>query len=165
MENIKKCVFAGTFDPPTVGHQKIIAQCLKLFDEVVVAVLENTGKNCLFSVDERLALLKKLFLSEKNVKVISFDGAVVDLLEEEHTPFYVRGIRNTIDFEYENQNFFANKKLKDDIITIYIPAEQDALQISSTLVRNSAHFKKQFREYIPEEIAEDIYALFDKKSK
>jgi pantetheine-phosphate adenylyltransferase len=165
MDNKKKCVFAGTFDPPTVGHQKIIDQCLKLFDEVVVAVLENTGKNCVFTVEERLGLLKKLFCGNTNVKVISFDGAVVDLLEEEGTPYYVRGIRNTIDFEYENQNFFANKKLKDDIVTIYIPAEQDALQISSTLVRNSAHFKKQYKDYIPKAIAEDIYALFDKKSK
>jgi pantetheine-phosphate adenylyltransferase len=156
-------VFAGTFDPPTSGHQKIISQCLKIFDEVVVAVLENTGKSCTFTVDERLVLLKKLYRDNQNVKVVAFAGAVVDLLERENTPFYVRGIRNTIDFEYENQNSFANKKLKDDIITIYIPAEQDALQISSTLVRNSAHFKKEYGEYIPKEIAEDIYKLFDEK--
>jgi pantetheine-phosphate adenylyltransferase len=110
-----------------------------------------------------LALLKKLYRDNQNVKVVAFAGAVVDLLERENTPFYVRGIRNTIDFEYENQNSFANKKLKDDIITIYIPAEQDALQISSTLVRNSAHFKKEYGEYIPKEIAEDIYKLFDEK--
>jgi pantetheine-phosphate adenylyltransferase len=130
-----------------------------------VAILENTGKTTFFSLEERLALLNKLYKNNKNVRVRSFDGAAVDLLEEENTPFYVRGIRNTIDFEYENQNAFANKKLKSDIITIYIPAEQSALQISSTLVRNSAHFKKEFKDYIPTEIADDIFSLFDKKIK
>jgi pantetheine-phosphate adenylyltransferase len=162
---MKKCVFAGTFDPPTIGHEKIIDDCQKIFDEVVVAILENTGKTTFFSLEERLFLLNKLYKDNKNVKVRSFSGAAVDLLEEEGTQFYVRGIRNTIDFEYENQNAFANKKLKDDIITIYIPAEQSALQISSTLVRNSAHFKKEFKDYIPKEIADDIFSLFDKKIK
>jgi pantetheine-phosphate adenylyltransferase len=160
---MKKCVFAGTFDPPTIGHDKIITDCTKIFDEVVVAILENTGKKTLFTLEERLYLLNKLYGGNTNIKVRKFDGAVVDLLNEEGTPFYVRGIRNTIDFEYENQNAFANKKLKDDIITIYIPAEQGELQISSTLVRNSAHFKKDYKDYIPAVIAEDIYAMFDKK--
>jgi pantetheine-phosphate adenylyltransferase len=160
---MKKCVFAGTFDPPTCGHEKVILNCLKLFDEVVVAVLENTGKSCVLTVDERLNLLKKLFKDEKGVRVISFNGAVVDLLEKENTPFYVRGIRNTIDFEYENQNFFANKKLKDDIITIYMPAEQDMLQVSSTLVRNSVHFKKDYSYCVPASIADDIKNIMEKK--
>jgi pantetheine-phosphate adenylyltransferase len=160
---MKKCVFAGTFDPPTTGHEKIIADCQKIFDEVVVAILENTNKKTLFSLDERLWLLNKLYSGNKQIKVRAFGGAVVDLLEEEGTPFYVRGIRNTIDFEYENQNAFANKKLKDDIVTIYIPAEQGELQVSSTLVRNSAHFKKDYKDYLPTAIAEDIYRMFDEK--
>jgi pantetheine-phosphate adenylyltransferase len=160
---MKKCVFAGTFDPPTIGHESVVNDCLKIFDSVVVAILENTQKHTLLTLDERLALLNKLFCGNPNVKVISFSGAVVDLLERENTPFYVRGIRNTIDFEYENSNTFANKKLKSDIVTIYIPAEQDKLQISSTLVRNSAHFKKNYGEYLPQKISADILALLDKK--
>lgn len=161
---MKKCVFAGTFDPPTVGHERIVTDCLKLFDAVVVAVLENTDKRCLFTVEERLDLLNKMFCGETRVKVLSFSGAVVDLLERENTPFYVRGVRNTVDFEYENQNFFANKKLKKDIITLYMPAEQNALQVSSTLVRNSAHFNKDYGDYIPEKIREDVTRLFRKKT-
>ncbi len=161
---MKKCVFAGTFDPPTTGHKRIVADCLKIFDEVVVAVMVNTDKVPLFTEEERVSLLKKTLKGFKGVKITVFEGAVVDLLEVEKTPFYVRGVRNTIDFEYENQNFFANKKLKNDIVTIYLPAEQDSLQISSTLVRNSVKFKKDYLQYIPEEIREDILLMLENKN-
>lgn len=161
---MKKCVFAGTFDPPTTGHKRIVADCLKIFDEVVVAVMVNTDKVPLFTEEERVSLLKKTLKGFKGVKITVFKGAVVDLLEVEKTPFYVRGVRNTIDFEYENQNFFANKKLKNDIVTIYLPAEQDSLQISSTLVRNSVKFKKDYLQYIPEEIREDILLMLENKN-
>ena len=160
---MKKCVFAGTFDPPTKGHKKIVFDSLKIFDEVVVAILINPEKRTLFSVEERERLLQKLFEGEKRVKVISFDGAVVDLLERENTPFYVRGVRNTIDFEYENSNFFANKKLKGDIVTIYLPAAQEELHISSSLVRNSVKFKKDFADLIPKEIHGEINKLLKDK--
>ena len=153
---MKKCVFSGTFDPPTTGHKKVIESCLKLFDEVVVAVMVNTGKTPLLSAENRKFLLEKLFKDEKRVRVEIFSGAAVDLLERENTPFYVRGVRNTIDFEYENANFFANKKLKKDIITLYIPAEQDCLQISSTLVKNSVKFNKEYKDYVPAEIIGDF---------
>ena len=153
---MKKCVFSGTFDPPTTGHKKVIETCLALFDEVVVAVMINTCKTPLLSEDQRKFLLEKLFENEKRVRVEIFGGAAVDILEKENTPFYVRGVRNTIDFEYENANFFANKKLKKDIITLYVPAEQDSLQISSTLVKNSVKFKKAYADYVPAEILKDL---------
>lgn len=163
---MKKCVFAGSFDPPTTGHKQVVENCLKIFDEVVVALLINPDKTALFTADERTALLKKLFANEKKVRVVKYGGAAVDLLEEENTPFYVRGVRNAIDFDYENMNFFANKKLKKDIVTIYFPAGQDSLHVSSSLVRNSYKFKKNFSEYIPEEILKDIEKLLkDKEDK
>ena len=161
---MKKCVFAGTFDPPTTGHKSVVSDCLKIFDEVVVAVMLNTSKTPLFSVEERTNLLKKLFKDEKRVNVISFEGAAVDLLDKENTPFYVRGVRNTIDFEYETADYFASKKLKKDLVEIYIPAEQDNLHISSTLVKNSIKFNKDFKEYIPEEILPDIEKLLKGKN-
>lgn len=161
---MKKCVFAGTFDPPTTGHKTVVDNCLKIFDEVVVAVLVNTAKRPMFTVEERLALLRKLYGGNPAVKILCFEGAAVDLLERENTPFYVRGVRNTVDFEYENQNYFANKKLKNDIVTIYIPAEQDQLQVSSTLVKNSVLFEKDFSFYVPQEIYGDIIELLEKKT-
>ena len=160
----RKCVFAGTFDPPTTGHEKVVKNCLKMFDEVVVAVMINPDKTPYLSEKERVSLLKTLFSGEKRVKIRSFCGAAVDLLEEENTPFYVRGIRNTVDFEYENANFFANKKLKGDIVTVYLPAEQQDLHISSSLVRNSVKFKKDYSEYVPEKIREELSQILESKN-
>lgn len=162
MTEKKKCVFAGTFDPPTTGHKKIVDDCLEIFDEVVVAVMVNAQKSPLLTEEERASLLKKLF-ENKRVKVRIFEGAAVDILEEENTPFYVRGVRNTVDFEYENADYFASKKLKKDMIVIYIPAEQENLHISSTLVKNSIKFNKDFADYIPEEIRDDLLKILKTK--
>lgn len=162
MTEKKKCVFAGTFDPPTTGHKKIVDDCLEIFDEVVVAVMVNAQKSPLLTEEERASLLRKLF-ENKRVKVRIFEGAAVDILEEENTPFYVRGVRNTVDFEYENADYFASKKLKKDMIVIYIPAEQENLHISSTLVKNSIKFNKDFADYIPEEIRDDLLKILKTK--
>lgn len=161
---MKKCIFAGTFDPPTVGHEEVVENSIKIFDEVIVAVMVNPQKQSLFTVEERVELLKELFKDNPAVKVISFDGAIADLLERENTPFYVRGVRDAIDFEYENRNFFASKKLNKDIITIYIPASQEKLHVSSTLVKNSIHFKKDIKPLVPAKIADKIYALLEEKN-
>lgn len=161
---MKTCVFAGTFDPPTVGHKEIVKKALEIFDGVTVALMINTDKTCLFTEEERLTLLRELFGAEKRVKVISFDGAVVDLLKRENTPFYVRGVRDIIDFEYENRNHFASKKLMDGLITIYLPAEQESLHISSTLVRNSVKFNKEFYDYIPPEIQSSVRKFLEAKN-
>lgn len=161
---MKTCVFAGTFDPPTVGHKEIVEKALEIFDGVTVALMINTDKTCLFSEEQRLALLRELFGADKRVKVLSFDGAVVDLLKRENTPFYVRGVRDTIDFEYENRNHFASKKLMGGLITIYIPAEQESLHVSSTLVRNSVKFNKEFYDYIPSEIRQSVRKILEESN-
>ncbi len=158
---MKKCVFSGTFDPPTRGHKNVIETCLKIFDEVVVAFMVNPAKTPFFTTEQRLSLLGKLFKNQPRVKIRSFSGAAVDLLAEEDTVFYVRGLRNTVDFEYENADHFASKKLKNDIVTLYIPAEQDDLHISSSLVKNSVKFKKDYSNLIPEEIKEEFEKIIN----
>ena len=94
VEIMKKCVFAGSFDPFTVGHDDTVKKCLSLFDEVVVAVAENKNKLCLFSAEERREMIAAVFENEKRVRVLVWNRAIVDLLQKENTPFYVRGIRN-----------------------------------------------------------------------
>ena len=160
---MRKCVYAGSFDPPTSGHKDIIEKCLKIFDEVVVAIMVNPKKTPFLTVNERVYLIEKLYKNDSRVKVVAFEGAAVDLLEQEKTPFYVRGIRNTVDFEYENADMFASKKLKEDMITIYIPSEQNNLHISSSLARASVKFKKDCSELIPKEIYEDFLKITEKK--
>ena len=161
---MKKCVFAGTFDPPTSGHRAVVDTCLKIFDEVVVAVMVNTKKSPLLSEEQRKILLEKLFCGNPAVKVVIFEGAAVDLLKQENTVFYVRGVRSGIDFEYETADYYASKKLMPGLVELYIPAEQDKIQVSSTLVKNSIKFKKQLFDYVPEEIESDFLAMQEEKN-
>ena len=153
---MKKCVFAGTFDPFTVGHEDTVQKCLALFDEVVVALAENRQKRCMFSADAREEMIRAVFCGEPRVRVVRWDGVIVDLLKAEKTPFYVRGVRNTVDFEYENADFYASRDLDGTLITIYLPAEQKHLHISSTLVKNCIAFEKPYRAYVPAAVYERI---------
>ena len=85
-----------------------------------------------------------------------FEGTVAELLEKEETPFYVRGIRNTIDFEYENANYFATKKLNEEVVPLYLPCPQELLHVSSSMVKNSLKFATPISEYVTKEVEEYI---------
>ncbi len=161
---MKTCVFAGTFDPPTIGHKDVVEKALKIFDGVTVAVMLNPEKSCLFSEEERLGLLRELYKGEPRVKVRAFNGAAVDLLKEENTPFYVRGVRDCVDFEYENRIRFVSEMLMAELVTVYIPAEHGDLHVSSSLVRNCVKFEKDFMQYIPTEIRETVKKLSEAKN-
>ena len=151
----KKCVFSGTFDPPTLGHKAVIESALTIFDEVVVAIMLNPQKTPYFTNEERLEMLKLTCPSDR-VRVEFFDGTVAELLEKENTNVYVRGIRNTIDFEYENANYFATKKLKSDVVPVYLPCPQELLHVSSSIVKNSLRFGTPISEYVTKEVEDFI---------
>ena len=151
----KKCVFSGTFDPPTLGHKAEIESALTIFDEVVVAIMLNPQKTPYFTNEERLEMLKLTCPSDR-VRVEFFDGTVAELLEKENTNVYVRGIRNTIDFEYENANYFATKKLKSDVVPVYLPCPQELLHVSSSMVKNSLRFGTPISEYVTKEVEDFI---------
>ena len=153
---MKKCVFAGTFDPFTVGHEDTVNKCLELFDETVIAVARNQSKNCLFTADERAEMIRAVYEDEPRVKVIVWEGAVVDLLKAEGTRIYVRGVRNAVDFEYENDSFFASRDLDQEMITVYLPAEQKLTHVSSSLVKNCIAFQKPYQAYVPKAVYEFI---------
>ncbi len=160
MENkSKKCVFAGTFDPPTLGHKATVEDCLKLFDEVVIALLVNPQKQPYFSLEERMEMWRRMFPDQPRVKCIAFEGTVTALLEREDTPFYVRGIRNGVDLDFENTNFYASKKLKDDFVAVYLPCRQELLHVSSSMVRNSLRFGTPIDEYVTQEVKAYIQTL------
>jgi len=156
IENKKKCVFAGTFDPPTLGHQAMIEDCLKLFDEVVVAIMVNPKKQPYFSLQQRKEMLKLSFKNEIRLRIIEFQGTVAELLKKENTKIYVRGIRNGVDLDYENANFYASKKLDPDLITVYLPCRQELLHVSSSMVRNSLQFSTPIDEYVSKQVKEYI---------
>lgn len=156
---MKKCVYTGTFDPPTLGHQAVVQDCLKLFDEVVVGVLTNPAKNAYFNLEQRLEMLRLMFGEDKRIKIISFAGTAAELLQQEGTSVYVRGVRNTVDFEYENANYFATCKLDDNVTAVYLPCRQHLLHVSSSIVRNSLLFGTPIDEYVTKEVQEYIEKL------
>lgn len=160
---MRKCVFAGTFDPPTVGHKALIGDCLRLFDEVVVAVMVNPDKKPYFGEGEREEMLRLMFPDEPRMKIVFFSGVAVDLLKREKTNIYVRGIRNTVDFEYENANFYSSLKLDKDMIAVYLPCRQELLHISSSMVKNSLKFGTPIDEYVTKEVKAYILASEEKR--
>ena len=163
VENKKKCVFAGTFDPPTLGHQAMIEDCLKLFDEVVVAIMVNPKKQPYFSLEQRKEMLRLSFGNETRLRIVDFQGTVAELLEKENTKIYVRGIRNGVDLDYENANFYASKKLDSDLITVYLPCRQELLHVSSSMVRNSLQFSTPIDEYVSKKVKEYIEKLNERE--
>ena len=152
MKESKKCVFAGTFDPPTLGHKSMIETCAGLFDEVVVAVMLNPDKTPCFTVEERKDMLALDTEQLPSVRIVEFSGTVAELLAKENTKIYVRGIRNGIDLDYENANFYASRKLDKDITAVYIPCPQELLHVSSSLVRNSLKFGTPIDEYVSDKV-------------
>ena len=159
MNKARKCVFAGTFDPPTLGHKSMIKECLKLFDEVVVAILINPDKAPYFTVEQREEMLALDFEGESRLRILSFEGTVAELLKKENTSIYVRGIRNGVDLDYENANFYASKKLDKEITAVYLPCPQELLHVSSTMVRNSLKFGTPIEEYVSERVREYIQRI------
>ena len=149
---IKKCVFAGTFDPPTLGHKALIEECLKLFDEVVVAIMVNPQKQPYFTLEEREEMLALTMKNNPRVRIVSTTGTVAELLQKENTKFYARGIRNSIDLDYENANFYASKKLDPNLTAVYLPCPQELLHVSSSMVRNSLKFHTPIEEYVTKEV-------------
>ena len=162
---MKRCVFAGTFDPPTLGHKDIVLKCLELFDEVIVAILINPNKRPLFSEEARLDMLRKVFAAYKNVRVLAYDGLTVDLLKRENAKFYVRGIRNGTDYDYEAQLNYINMDMYKEMITVFLPTRQEFLHISSSLVKDALKFNKNVDKYIPEEIRGDLKKYMQEADK
>ena len=159
---IKKCVFAGTFDPPTLGHKALIEDCLQLFDEVVVAVLENPAKTPCFTLKQRKEMLALTVNNHPRVKIRSFCGTATELLQEEKTNIYVRGIRNGVDLDYENANLYASRKLDKNLLTVYLPCRQELLHVSSSIVRNSLRFSTPVDEYVTEEVKAYMQKAYEK---
>jgi pantetheine-phosphate adenylyltransferase len=127
-------VYSGTFDPLTLGHEDVIARACHLFDEVILAVAMAHHKKTRFSLDERIALAQAA-LAGKSVKVLPFDGLIVDFCRLQKACAIVRGIRNMTDFDYELQMAAMNRKMAPEVETVFLAPQADLQCISSTLVR------------------------------
>lgn len=159
---MKKCVFAGTFDPPTLGHKAVVDRAAKIFDEVIVALLVNPDKKPLFTEAERLELLKKTF-KNANVRVISSSKTAAELMKKTGADCYLRGIRNGTDFDYETANYYVSEKLCGEFIAMYVPCPQDLLHVSSTAVRALLKFGKSVDGYVADEAKPVLLKLYERK--
>ena len=149
MNSSKTVVYPGTFDPVTYGHIDLIKRASKIFDRVIVSVAHNKSKGVLFSVSERVSMLKEAVKELKNVEVDHFDGLVVNYVKKSGSRVMIRGLRMLSDFEYEFQMALTNRKLADDIETIFMMPHEDYSYISSKLIKEAASLGADVSSFLP----------------
>ncbi|MCM8790369.1 MAG: pantetheine-phosphate adenylyltransferase [Candidatus Omnitrophica bacterium] len=149
----KTAVYPGTFDPVTYGHIDLIKRASRIFGKVIVAVAHNAQKGVLFSVEERVSMLKDAVKGIKNVTVDDFDGLVVDYVKSQGSHVMIRGLRMLSDFEYEFQMALTNRKLADDIETIFMMPHEDYSYVSSRLLKEAASLGADLKNFVPEKVA------------
>lgn len=136
----RRAAYTGTFDPITNGHIDIVLRSADLFDEVIVAVAENPGKNPMFNLEERIALIEEIFVGHEQIRVMGYSGLTANLMVKEGVNVMVRGIRMVADFEYEFQIATVNKELAPEVETIFLTPTPKNNALSSTIVRDvSSH--------------------------
>lgn len=153
-------VYPGSFDPVTLGHQDIIERSSKIMDKVIVGVLKNNSKSPLFSVEERVNMLKEVTKEIPNVKIDSFSGLLIDYAKSLNATIVVRGLRAITDFEYELQFAQTNRKLAPKIDTIFLFTSLEYAYLSSTTVKEVASFGGDILEFVPPAIAKEIYKKY-----
>jgi pantetheine-phosphate adenylyltransferase len=149
----QKAIYPGTFDPVTYGHIDLIKRAQETFSEVVVAVAANPHKRPLFSVKERVVMLKNATEEFKNVTVTSFDGLVVGFARRQKAHVLIRGLRMISDFEYEFQMALTNRKLAPDIETIFLMPHESYSYISSKLIKEAVSLGADVSSFVPEFVA------------
>ncbi|MCX6169031.1 MAG: pantetheine-phosphate adenylyltransferase [Ignavibacteriales bacterium] len=160
-----KVIYPGTFDPVTNGHIDIVSRAIELFEEVIVTVARNPGKTSLFTVDERVEMLKVSLKDYKRVVVDSFDGLVVNHAKQVGAVGIIRGLRAISDFEYEFQMALMNRKLAGEITTILLMPHARYTYLNSTIVRNLAQFQGDVSEFVPPIVVEKLKLKFGKKKE
>lgn len=153
-------IYAGSFDPPTNGHLDLVDRASKLFPRVVVALGQHPTRSSLFTVEERMELLKKVCAPVPNVEVALFDGLLVDYARTIDARIIVRGLRAATDFEYELQIAHANADLAPDLDTVFLPTRTNYGFISASLVREIASHGGDVSRYAPEAVCEALKAKF-----
>ena len=155
-------IYPGTFDPLTLGHLDILRRAATVCDELIVGVAENTGKNPLFTLEERIKLVQQVIENDvkndvsANIKVIGFNNLLVEFAHEQGASMIIRGLRAVSDFEYEFQMASANKRLHHSIETLFLMAAEQQHFVASRLVKEVAQYGGEIRSFVPEIVANAI---------
>jgi len=137
---MSKAIYPGTFDPITNGHTDLIVRATRIFDRIVVAIAANPDKNPLFTVDERIAMVKQICEGMNNVEVVGFDGLLINFAEEQNAHVVLRGLRAVSDFEFEFQLASANRRLNAEIETVFLTPSENHTFTAASLVKEIAAF-------------------------
>ena len=145
---MRTAIFPGTFDPYTVGHDALVRRALQIVDELYIAIGTNTAKQTMFTLDERMDRIATLYKDEPRIHVVSYEGLTTDFAQSIGAKFILRGVRSSIDFEYERNIADINRMLTG-IDTLLLISEPQYAAISSSMVRELAHFGKDITPYLP----------------
>ena len=151
-----RAIYPGSFDPVTCGHIDIIERAARISDELIVGVLQNKAKTPLFSVEERVIMLREVTKHLKNVKIIPFEGLLIEFAKKMDAKVIVRGLRAITDFEYELQMSQTNRKLNSDVETLFLTTSLDYSYLSSTTVKEVASYDGDITQFVPEFVAEKV---------
>ena len=151
-----RAVYPGSFDPVTYGHLDIIRRSRSLADELIVGVLNNKAKTPLFSVEERVKMLEEMTKNMPGVKIVPFEGLLIDFAKEMSAGIVVRGLRAVTDFEYELQMAQTNTKLSPELETVFLTTSLEYSYLSSTIVKEVAAFGGDISQFVPETIERRI---------
>ena len=150
-----KCVYPGSFDPVTLGHLDLIRRSAKLVDELVVVVMENSGKHRMFPLKQRVAMLEAALDGMENVRVDSHTGMLVEYVEKSQADAVLRGVRDVRDYEYERDMAAINARL-GGVETLFLPASEGLGCVSSSAVREICRFGGDIRTFVPAAVADMI---------
>lgn len=153
-------IYPGTFDPLTFGHLDVLKRASKLFDEVIISVAKSSSKSTLLSLDERLAIITGTVSGISNCRVESFEGLLVNYAKEKNANVIIRGLRAISDFEYEFQMALTNRKIAENIETVFLMPGEKYSYISSTLVREIARYGGDVKDFVPVEAVKIIAGKF-----
>lgn len=161
MKEMNIAIYPGSFDPITNGHLDIITRGAKIYDKLIVAVLVNVDKKCLFSIEERVELIKRVTNHIGNVEVLSFDGLLVDFAKLHNSKVILKGLRTMSDFEYEFQMALMNSKLDSEIETVFMMTSSEYSYVSSSSVKQVAKFGGNINGLVPDELISEIKEKFN----
>lgn len=159
---MKTCIYPGSFDPITYGHIDIIERASKITDKLIVAVLNNYDKHSLFTVEERLEMIKDSVKDLNNVEVESFEGLLVDYVKSKDARLIIRGLRAVTDFEYELQMAQTNRELYKDIDTIFLLTNLKYSYVSSSAVKQVASFDGDVSKFVTPFVADKLKRKYNK---
>ncbi|MDG1518611.1 MAG: pantetheine-phosphate adenylyltransferase [Flavobacteriales bacterium] len=152
MDQKRKAVFPGSFDPFTKGHEAIVQKALPLFDEITIAIGRNSDKKYFFTLKERINHIKVIFGDQPKIKVESFEGLTVNFCKENNSNFIVRGLRDVKDFEYEKSIAIMNNKIEESVETIFFMTNTEFLAINSVIVRDILRNNGDVSQFLPEKL-------------